>query len=70
MPPRSNAEKRVARIRILISELCEKAELNTANSRARCATIARELIELLKAEDEFQRTLGPVELMSSTSASG
>ena len=50
-----DAEKRVRRIRLLTAELLRVGEHNTMKSRARCKTIALELIELLKAEDEYQR---------------
>ena len=57
MPHRANAIRRVTRIRLLAEELREKSQSNTDESRTRCRRIALEIIELLKAEDAYQRGL-------------
>jgi hypothetical protein len=46
----SDAEKRHARTQRLIAELAEKAEIDTDGARERCLRIAREVVELFKAE--------------------
>jgi hypothetical protein len=58
MPQLTDAEKRLARVRRLIDELSAKSDVNTVQSRARCRTIALELVELFKAEEQYRRRGG------------
>lgn len=52
----TNAEKRLARIRVLAEELRTKCKaLDDAKARARCRTIALEIAGLIQAEDSHQR---------------
>jgi hypothetical protein len=55
MPRLPDAEKRLRRIRSLVVQMRLLCEQNTMRSRARFRTIALEVVELLKAEDEYQR---------------
>ena len=50
----SESERRVRRIRALAIQLEEQTVLNTARSRARCRDVAREILNLIDAEDQFE----------------
>ena len=69
MPQPTNAEKRVARVQRLVSELQSKTALNTEASRARAIAICRELIEHLKAENDFQHGRAAVVRLPEQSSS-
>jgi hypothetical protein len=43
----TNANKRIARMRVLVNELSKKVYINTATSRTRCLRLAQESIGLL-----------------------
>ena len=61
-----NAAKRIARITFLSGVLQSKATINTVASRHLCIRIARELVDLLKAEDAYQTTMSvPVPVHST-----
>jgi hypothetical protein len=52
---KSESDGRVKRIRALAIQLEEQTVLNTVRSRARCREVAREIIDLVEAEDDFER---------------
>jgi hypothetical protein len=54
MPAVTDQGKRLARIQRLSDELHAKCTTNTDKTRHRCLDIALELVELLKAEDNYQ----------------
>jgi hypothetical protein len=54
---RTNSEKRVARVRVLVDELRAKSgALADEKCRLRCVRIAEELLGLLQAEERHRRS--------------